>query len=178
MPHTKTDPQMSMDAALSRDVAAANEPLLMENKDRFVIFPIQHNDIWSFYKKHEASFWTAEEIDLHADLVDWAEKLNDDERYFIKHVLAFFAFRILPVNYAGVLLIVFGLSLLVLEVKVTSFGLLTAGGLASLLFGVGTTDPLTFLAVPVGLALVGLAACYLPARRAAGIDPAVALKSG
>ncbi|HMW95968.1 MAG TPA: ribonucleotide-diphosphate reductase subunit beta, partial [Flavobacteriales bacterium] len=70
---------------------AANEPLLKENKDRFVIFPIQHNDIWSFYKKHEASFWTAEEIDLHADLADWSGKLNDDERYFIKHVLAFFA---------------------------------------------------------------------------------------
>jgi ribonucleoside-diphosphate reductase beta chain len=91
MPHTKTNPQMSMDAALTREEEAANEPLLMENKDRFVIFPIQHNDIWSFYKKHEASFWTAEEIDLHADLVDWATKLNDDERYFIKHVLAFFA---------------------------------------------------------------------------------------
>ena len=70
---------------------AANEPLLKDNKDRFVIFPIQHDDIWQFYKKHEASFWTAEEIDLHADLVDWNDKLNDDERYFIKHVLAFFA---------------------------------------------------------------------------------------
>src|SRR6188508_2620480 len=86
---TKPDPQMSLDV-LPHDVDA-NEPLLKENKDRFVIFPIQHNDIWSFYKKHEASFWTAEEIDLHADLVDWASKLNDDERYFIKHVLAFFA---------------------------------------------------------------------------------------
>jgi ribonucleoside-diphosphate reductase beta chain len=70
---------------------SVTNPLLKENKDRFVIFPIQHNDIWKFYKKHEASFWTAEEIDLHADLVDWATKLNDDERYFIKHVLAFFA---------------------------------------------------------------------------------------
>ena len=50
-------------------------------------------------------------------------------------MLAFFALRILPINYAGLLLIVFGLSLLVLEVKVTSYGLLTAGGLASLLFG-------------------------------------------
>jgi hypothetical protein len=81
--------------AMSNSITPAdqhqNEPLLKENKDRFVIFPIQHNDIWSFYKKHEASFWTAEEIDLHADLVDWADKLNDDERYFIKHVLAFFA---------------------------------------------------------------------------------------
>lgn len=67
------------------------EPILMENKDRFVLFPIVHNDIWSFYKKAEASFWTAEEIDLEADLVDWNEKLNDDERHFVKHVLAFFA---------------------------------------------------------------------------------------
>ena len=83
--------QMSMDELLPADVAAANEPLLKENKDRFVIFPIQHSDIWNYYKKHEASFWTAEEIDLHADLVDWGTKLNDDERFFIKHVLAFFA---------------------------------------------------------------------------------------
>lgn len=67
------------------------EPILKENKDRFVMFPIQHNDIWSFYKKSEASFWTAEEIDLGADMVDWENKLNDDERHFIKHVLAFFA---------------------------------------------------------------------------------------
>ena len=55
------------------------------------MFPIQHDDIWSFYKKSEASFWTAEEIDLSSDLVDWEEKLTDDERFFIKHVLAFFA---------------------------------------------------------------------------------------
>ncbi len=67
------------------------EPILAENKDRFVLFPIEHNDIWKFYKQSEACFWTAEEIDLHADLVDWNEKLNDDERHFIKHVLAFFA---------------------------------------------------------------------------------------
>ena len=67
------------------------EPILQENKDRFVIFPIQHHDIWEWYKKSEASFWTAEEIDLHQDLTDWKSKLNDDERYFIKHILAFFA---------------------------------------------------------------------------------------
>ena len=67
------------------------EPLLQENKDRFVIFPIKHHDIWEWYKKCEASFWTAEEIDLHQDLNDWNTKLNDDERYFIKHILAFFA---------------------------------------------------------------------------------------
>lgn len=67
------------------------EPLLSENSNRFVIFPIQHDDIWKFYKTAEASFWTAEEIELNQDLTDWKEKLNDDERHFIKHVLAFFA---------------------------------------------------------------------------------------
>ena len=67
------------------------EPLLIENKDRFVLFPIKHHDIWEMYKKAEASFWTAEEIDLASDLVDWNEKLTSDEKHFIKHVLAFFA---------------------------------------------------------------------------------------
>lgn len=67
------------------------EPILEENKNRFVLFPIQHDDIWSFYKRSEASFWTAEEIDLQADLIDWETKLNDNERHFVKHVLAFFA---------------------------------------------------------------------------------------
>ena len=66
------------------------EPILQENKNRFVIFPIQHDDIWQWYKKQEASFWIAEEIDLHQDVVDW-KKLSDDERYFLKHILAFFA---------------------------------------------------------------------------------------
>lgn len=70
---------------------STHEPILSENKDRFVLFPIQHDDIWSFYKKAEASFWTAEEIDLSPDLIDWENKLNDDERHFVKHVLAFFA---------------------------------------------------------------------------------------
>ncbi|WP_366185238.1 ribonucleotide-diphosphate reductase subunit beta [Flavobacterium ovatum] len=67
------------------------EPILQENKNRFVIFPIKHHDIWEFYKSMEASFWTAEEIDLSQDLNDWNNKLNNDERYFIKHILAFFA---------------------------------------------------------------------------------------
>lgn len=67
------------------------ELILQENKDRFVIFPIKHNDIWQFYKKAEASFWTAEEVDLSPDISDWQNKLNADERYFISHVLAFFA---------------------------------------------------------------------------------------
>jgi ribonucleoside-diphosphate reductase beta chain len=69
----------------------AIEPILTDNPNRFVLFPIEHDDIWKFYKKSEASFWTAEEIDLHQDLVDWSKRLNDDERHFIKHVLAFFA---------------------------------------------------------------------------------------
>jgi ribonucleoside-diphosphate reductase beta chain len=66
------------------------EKLLEENKDRFVLFPINHADIWKMYKTHVASFWTAEEVDLHADLKDW-ERLSDDEKHFVKHVLAFFA---------------------------------------------------------------------------------------
>ena len=76
---------------MSERRAITEEPLLKENKDRFVLFPIKHDDIWGYYKKAEASMWTAEEIDLHQDLTDWENKLNDDERYFIKHVLAFFA---------------------------------------------------------------------------------------
>lgn len=67
------------------------EPLLVEDPNRFVLFPIKQNDIWQFYKKAEASFWTAEEIDLQQDLADWENRLNDGERHFISHVLAFFA---------------------------------------------------------------------------------------
>jgi ribonucleoside-diphosphate reductase beta chain len=67
------------------------EPILQENKNRFVIFPIKHHDIWEFYKMMEASFWTAEEIDLSQDLNDWNNKLSEDEKYFVKHILAFFA---------------------------------------------------------------------------------------
>lgn len=70
---------------------STNEPILQPNKNRFVIFPIQHADIWDWYKKQEASFWTAEEIDLEQDIVDWENKLSEDERYFLKHILAFFA---------------------------------------------------------------------------------------
>ncbi|MBF8963341.1 ribonucleotide-diphosphate reductase subunit beta [Pontibacter sp. FD36] len=66
------------------------EPILQENPNRFVLFPIQHDEVWQMYKKAEASFWTAEEIDLSQDQKDW-ENLNDGERHFISHVLAFFA---------------------------------------------------------------------------------------
>ncbi|QSE98514.1 ribonucleoside-diphosphate reductase small subunit [Fulvivirga lutea] len=72
------------------ETATAIEPILQENENRFVLFPIKHDDIWEFYKKAEASFWTAEEIDLGQDLKDW-EKMTDGERHFISHVLAFFA---------------------------------------------------------------------------------------
>src|SRR6185436_1898557 len=71
-------------------MSAKEEPILTENKNRFVLFPIKYDDIWQMYKQAEASFWTAEEIDLTQDLVDW-DKLNDGERHFISHVLAFFA---------------------------------------------------------------------------------------
>jgi ribonucleotide reductase beta subunit family protein with ferritin-like domain len=67
-----------------------NEPLLTENPQRFVLFPIKYKEIWRMYKQQMASFWTAEEIDLSQDLVDW-ERLNKNEKHFIKHVLAFFA---------------------------------------------------------------------------------------
>lgn len=67
------------------------EPILAENPDRFVLFPIKHGNIWEWYKKSVASFWTAEEVDLTQDINDWENKLTDNDRKFIKHVLAFFA---------------------------------------------------------------------------------------
>jgi len=66
------------------------EKILVENPNRFVIFPIEHNDIWEFYKMHQAAFWTAEEVDLSGDIRDW-ENLSENEQYFIKNILSFFA---------------------------------------------------------------------------------------
>ena len=66
------------------------EPMLNEEKNRYVIFPIQHKPFWEMYKRAEANFWTAEELDLSKDLNDW-DKLNEKEKYFIKNILAFFA---------------------------------------------------------------------------------------
>lgn len=77
---------MSSDAVAQRKP----EPLLTENKQRFVLFPIKYNEVWAMYKKHEASFWTAEEVDLSQDAKDW-KSLSGDEQHFIKNVLAFFA---------------------------------------------------------------------------------------
>jgi ribonucleoside-diphosphate reductase beta chain len=73
------------------DFYSIPEPILQENPDRFVLFPIEHHDIWKMYKQQQACIWTAEEIDLAQDLNDWRNRLSDDERYFIKNVLAFFA---------------------------------------------------------------------------------------
>ena len=75
----------------SLKVLEKEEPLLKENPRRFVILPIQYDAIWKMYKKAEASFWTAEEVDLSKDISDWNSKLKEEERYFIKNVLAFFA---------------------------------------------------------------------------------------
>lgn len=72
---------------MSQDFA---EPLLQPTEDRFVIFPIQHHDMWDMYKKAEACFWTAEELDLSDDINHW-NNMTDDERHFLLHVLAFFA---------------------------------------------------------------------------------------
>ena len=67
------------------------EPLLQKNNNRYVIFPIKHNDIWKSYKNAVSTFWSPEELDLNKDRTQWEEKLSDDERYFIKNILAFFA---------------------------------------------------------------------------------------
>ena len=77
-------------AAFARKKKKEEEPLLTENPGRFVIFPIANHKVWEMYKKAEGSFWTAEELDLSKDRTHW-EALNDNERHFIKHVLAFFA---------------------------------------------------------------------------------------
>lgn len=87
---TNSETNVNINQVLPKNTSL-QEPILTDNPNRFVLFPIEHDDIWAMYKKAEASFWTAEEIDLSPDLYDWEHKLNDDERHFIKHVLAFFA---------------------------------------------------------------------------------------
>lgn len=73
------------------DTALATEKILQESDNRFVLFPIKHDAIWAMYKKHLAAHWVTEEVDLSQDIVDWNQKLTDNERHFVKHVLAFFA---------------------------------------------------------------------------------------
>jgi len=89
-PLLKAGKGMATSAAKAKAMDA-EEPLLKENPRRFVILPIQYGDIWQMYKKAEASFWTAEEVDLSKDLDDWNDKLKEEERDFVSHVLAFFA---------------------------------------------------------------------------------------
>ncbi|KAG6283122.1 Ribonucleotide-diphosphate reductase (RNR), small subunit [Claviceps purpurea] len=93
-PKTPTEVKKEADALIVAPAVKSeecDEPLLQENPQRFVLFPIKYHEIWQMYKKAEASFWTAEEIDLSKDLHDWNNRLNDDEKYFISHILAFFA---------------------------------------------------------------------------------------
>jgi len=80
----------------------APEPLLRINPNHFVLFPIQQDDIWKMFKQAEATFWTAEEIDLISDLQDW-DNLSPNERHFVSHVLAFFAASdgIVKENFSG-----------------------------------------------------------------------------
>ena len=69
----------------------SQDPLLVPEDSRFVMFPIQHNDIWEMYKKHIDCFWRTEEIDLSKDIIHWNDKLSNDEKKFISLILAFFA---------------------------------------------------------------------------------------
>jgi len=86
----KSTEEVSLKHVLPANTPIVDEPILKENPDRFVLFPIQHNDIWALYKKQQESFWRVEEVDLANDQADW-HRLNDNEKHFIKHVLAFFA---------------------------------------------------------------------------------------
>ncbi|GAA6006598.1 hypothetical protein JCM11491_003111 [Sporobolomyces phaffii] len=76
---------------LDRIQRDSDEPILRETGTRFVLFPIQYHEIWQSYKKAEASFWTAEEMDISKDMFDWTTRLTPNERHFVSHVLAFFA---------------------------------------------------------------------------------------
>ena len=76
---------------MAESLSVGYEPLFEKNNQRFVLYPIQYGDIWTMYKKAESNFWTTEEIDLSQDIIDWRHRLNDNERHFISHVLAFFA---------------------------------------------------------------------------------------
>jgi ribonucleoside-diphosphate reductase beta chain len=86
----ETPPTLELDTTTITTVQS-EEPMLKENPNRHVIFPIEHGDIWAKYKQHMSVFWIPEEVDLSKDMRDWNEKLNDNERHFIKYILGFFA---------------------------------------------------------------------------------------
>ena len=90
MRHNSANSHAHMTSTEETKKATTEEPLLRENPQRFVIFPIKYPDIWSMYKKAFASFWTPEELDLSSDLKDF-DGLTKDERHFLLHVIAFFA---------------------------------------------------------------------------------------
>lgn len=85
-----TGPRMSPDLTKGDRKRLTVEPLLKENPNRYVLFPIEYQEVWRHYKRAKSCFWTAEEIDFSGDMSDW-EKLSDQEKYFIKNILAFFA---------------------------------------------------------------------------------------
>jgi hypothetical protein len=91
LPKEKEKKVVLVETRAEIDVKEAKEPLLMRNDKRHVIFPIKHAEEWAMFKKHEAVVWNAGEIDLSKDMPHWREKLNDDERHFIKNILGFFA---------------------------------------------------------------------------------------
>ncbi|KAF7983880.1 hypothetical protein HWV62_18226 [Athelia sp. TMB] len=90
-PTTATSMKHSTESVEATAAGLCEEPLLKESKRRFVLFPIQYHEIWTMYKKAQACFWTAEEMDLSLDVVHWRTRLSPNERHFISHVLAFFA---------------------------------------------------------------------------------------
>jgi ribonucleotide reductase beta subunit family protein with ferritin-like domain len=81
----------SFSSTIHNDQTPQKEILCEETINRFCLYPIKYPDIWEYYKKHKNAFWTPEDIDFSADLNDWENKLNDNERYFIEQILAFFA---------------------------------------------------------------------------------------
>ena len=87
---TEMKPVMEEKQSAVKTKEQKEEPLLQENSQRFVLFPIQYKEIWRMYKQQVACFWTAEEIDMSQDNIDW-DRLSKDEKHFIKYVLAFFA---------------------------------------------------------------------------------------
>ncbi len=96
-PETPEHVTNPIETAQIRDVAIAKrrkreseEPLLLENPNRFVIFPIQHADLWKMYKDHVSVFWRPEELDLSKDMKDWVT-LTANEQHFVKRILGFFA---------------------------------------------------------------------------------------
>ena len=88
--HTEFQNFPTEEAKTSTEPCSSNELLLSESSERYVMFPIQDDNVWKMYKKQVDCFWRAEEVDLSKDLSDWG-KLTENERYFISMVLAFFA---------------------------------------------------------------------------------------